>query len=631
MSDPRYWGFLPEEKMASFLRMAEREGCRAAVEKYTDGYIQEYALDERRADFKALLPLTSESVVLDLGSGWGPVAISLARSCREVVGTDIALDNLRFIAIRARQEGIENISLVQIDLLDEGNLPFSDASFDIVLLNGVLEWVGDIAQGPSPTECQLACLREVKRVLRPGGALYIGIENRFGYPLLLGAPDGHSKLRFGTVLPRLLASLYSRLVRGKDYRTYTYSYDGYRSLLKKGGFEEVSIFWPIPSYREPRFIVPLEDGRLAEFFFRRILPTYPLSWKRRLAAKLAGPLFRLGIGKYLVSSYSIVAFAKPAGQIRNRLPLSAIKLSGRAGRSGITSLLLFSERASEPAYFLKIAWGKPWGERLAEEFRTLSAIQAALAGTGLEGSIPRPLALLSAGGQTFLLETALRGEALVSHIKDLPAGALKDHRARFERCLGWLASFHRRMAVEEVAFDPAIVSERLSRYLRLIDPGFPWGRQIGLLAEELRGEPLPLTLRHGDFSPQNILVNGHALGVSDWEEARRSPFPLTDAVNFITGYSLSLHRCGDDLGERFRALLLTPGPYLDLVQESLKTYLREMGVASRFLDLAFPSFFMRAALDAHSQGARPGYFPPWPALLEMYMASYSREGGRWLR
>ena len=68
-------------------------------------------------------------------------------------------------------------------------LPFPDDFFDLVVCNGVLEWIGVINDTVEPREAQIAFLQEVKRVLSRRGCLYVGIENRFGLPFFLGALD----------------------------------------------------------------------------------------------------------------------------------------------------------------------------------------------------------------------------------------------------------------------------------------------------------------------------------------------------------------------------------------------------------------------------------------------------------
>jgi ubiquinone/menaquinone biosynthesis C-methylase UbiE len=68
---------------------------------------------------------------------------------------------------RAEQRGVSNVVPTQGDATD---LPYEDDSIDAVVLTGVLGEIPDRA----------AALREIERVLRPGGRLVVG--ELFGDP-----------------------------------------------------------------------------------------------------------------------------------------------------------------------------------------------------------------------------------------------------------------------------------------------------------------------------------------------------------------------------------------------------------------------------------------------------------------
>lgn len=76
-------------------------------------------------------------------------------------------------------------------------LPFADGRFDAVISNHVIEHVGDTAD-------QIEHLREIRRVLKPGGAAYLAVPNRW----MLTEP--HYQLKFLSWLPRRWRSAYLR-------------------------------------------------------------------------------------------------------------------------------------------------------------------------------------------------------------------------------------------------------------------------------------------------------------------------------------------------------------------------------------------------------------------------------------
>ncbi|HSJ51381.1 MAG TPA: class I SAM-dependent methyltransferase, partial [Actinomycetota bacterium] len=99
------------------------------------------------------------SWVLDVASGTGLVARELARKNLRVVGLDQSPAMVRRAAAAVRARGLEE--RVKLALGQAQALPFADEAFDAVTFTYLLRYVDD----PGAT------LRELARVLRPGGVL----------------------------------------------------------------------------------------------------------------------------------------------------------------------------------------------------------------------------------------------------------------------------------------------------------------------------------------------------------------------------------------------------------------------------------------------------------------------------
>ena len=263
----------------------------------------EYVISEARADFRYLLPVDSRSTVLDIGSGWGSITTAFARQADSVIAVDTNLDNLQFVTIRAQQEGLDNVVALQADA---HSLPVRECTCDVALMVGVLEWVAGGHATGSPFDLQKRALQRVHSALRPGGCLYLAIENRFSFKYWVGFKEPHTGLRFVSLLPYGLADRYSLLSRGSGYREITYSYPGLRTLLQSVGFGEVRFYFPVPGYQNFRMLLNLEQRRTTFFALGRLRahPRYKAVY--RLAAR-ATHLLPLAPVRLLWPSFCVVA------------------------------------------------------------------------------------------------------------------------------------------------------------------------------------------------------------------------------------------------------------------------------------------------------------------------------------
>ncbi len=252
--------------------LAEQTTWQEAIDAYADtigSYTLKYIKDESRADWSVILPLSPESTVLDIGSGWGNIALSLSRWCGRVYCCDVSMTNLRLLRVRIRDRGLENVKIFQYEPNSFLRLPLPDSSVNVSLLNGVLEWMGAAEIDASPYRVQLEALKEVHRVLKNRGALYIGIENRYSTSTLRGQRI-HGELPFVGLFPRVISNSISKLIRGKPHRTYIYSIRGFRKLLRRAGFEKIDFYLPYPSYHHPNYLIPLDPPWAKRFWIDQL-------------------------------------------------------------------------------------------------------------------------------------------------------------------------------------------------------------------------------------------------------------------------------------------------------------------------------------------------------------------------
>ncbi|MBN1631908.1 MAG: methyltransferase domain-containing protein [Thermoleophilia bacterium] len=147
------------------------------------------------------LCLRPDSTVLEVGSGPGYFSVEVARALPRgrLVLVDIQQEMLVMARQRVESAGLTNVEYLQGEAV---SLPLGDASVDVAFLVGVL---GEV---PAPS----AALRELRRVLRPGGMLSL-TERELGNPHPIAAQDLVSMAEAaGFHTPRIQGKWLSRTV-----------------------------------------------------------------------------------------------------------------------------------------------------------------------------------------------------------------------------------------------------------------------------------------------------------------------------------------------------------------------------------------------------------------------------------
>ncbi len=120
-------------------------------------------------DFVDGFPRSACARALDIGCGTGHATIALARRGYLVCAVDAVPEMVETTRRAVSAEGLQ--SAVWCVRGDINRLPFVDHCFRLVMAIGVLPWL-------SSTE---AAMREMCRVLEPGGHIIITIDNRWGF------------------------------------------------------------------------------------------------------------------------------------------------------------------------------------------------------------------------------------------------------------------------------------------------------------------------------------------------------------------------------------------------------------------------------------------------------------------
>ena len=257
----------PKEVRA--IEIAKSAGWRSALQNLYDPSMVKYATDPARLQFLEVLPVSKETVALEIGVGFGQFTGALASRVRWLDTFEVRLVNAIFTKIRCEQETVENVGFACGG--DDCRLPFASESYDAVFLNLVLEWCASGNREAPETTGQHRLLSEILRVLKPGGFLQLNTKNRFAYRLLLGGRDEHThNLRFGSALPRPLLKLALGVTGKGPPPGHLHSYGALFRFLQNVGFSSIESFWAVPEMRFPEHLVQTSPEAIRQLRNQRI-------------------------------------------------------------------------------------------------------------------------------------------------------------------------------------------------------------------------------------------------------------------------------------------------------------------------------------------------------------------------
>ncbi len=579
----RYWKDVLREELSVSNRGAE-------VFSFLD--------DLNRANWHLLLDIPKQAVVLDIGAGMGTISHSLSRYYDTIHAIETVPERLEFSRIRFNQEGCQNIKLARANLL---NLPFAENSFDLVVMNGVLEWVGMPENGMRPDELQLEALRKIRKILKPGGYLYIGIENRVGYNFFLGRLD-HTNLKYTSLLPRPLANLYTNVRLKKPYRAYTYSLGGYRRLLSQAGYSRTTFYSPIPGYNRPNLIFELKKQSI-DYFVEKYVAA-PLT-RRKLFYAFAKVLSELRLFQYFSPDY--LCFAQLNAEPRSSKVLRHIKQNASKWQIDETvadKLWLFTQNNSGSLGFHVCSGNtailhvkvKPEDDvALEREVENYAAVNKLLP-EELRKTIPGFMDIATLNGCKILVQQTLPGKRL-----DEILGLLRHPDSPKEQALlfgyldmakDWLIQFHKAIRRQTVdATEHAFDKEKFLQQIHLLygenEPNMRERAQktVSTIIEELGAQTFQTIPQHGDYCASNLLVTKQQINVVDWENFGETTVPLFDLLHLVTTTGIAfLKSKNSDGSKEFNQLYFDRNKISNYSRAIVNDYCAEFGIDTRYVN-----------------------------------------------
>lgn len=191
-----------------------------------------YHLSPVRQNIVDWYPMEKDAEVLEVGAGCGAVTGALCRKAKQV--TCIELSRRRSLINASRNREFDNLEIV----VGNFNDIVLDKKFDYITLIGVLEYARYYTDSPDPFA---DFLRNIRKMLKPGGKLLIAIENKYGLKYWAGAREDHTGLFFDGI----------QGYHGTESKVRTFSKKELERMLDAAGYQKCGFYYPFPDYKFP--------------------------------------------------------------------------------------------------------------------------------------------------------------------------------------------------------------------------------------------------------------------------------------------------------------------------------------------------------------------------------------------
>jgi hypothetical protein len=507
-----------------------------------------------------LMPPTAGRRLLCFDCLDGFTMLLLAETARELTVIHDREEKLAELVDMARQAGVSRVSFALLG--PQGELPDVAGSFDGVIVQDPLNRVLVARKTALDAVCAAAAAR-----LSPGGFLYLGFRNRYGYSRL-------RRSRAGADVTRLLS------VRGT------------LQAVRRHG---LTMTRPNPLLLEASRVLEMIPESGYRSFQNPFLATERL---RRIVLR--------GLGaRYLAPAYGVVAFRGapspswldrfiaepwiqelcPGARLRRHLVLNMGKVvlslaSSVKGHAGLIAVIApddsaVARRHAEAAVLQDLshlpehlAHTVPtlFGERRFEEARVFLLRE-------FEGT------------------TVDRESPLLPELTQLATS--------------WLIAFQEATRVETAISEETWPLLFGGLFQEAVGRNPPLRTELTLLEPEVRravmGRALPAVWMHGDYKLENIvfdLEHHRLLGVIDWELSRRRALPLLDLL-YLLLYNRVIRAGGDDVADL--VALVVEGGWTAAEQAILSEY------NAHFAGVAQVGLALLAMFFVHHIGVRCNY------------------------
>ena len=458
---------------------------------------------------------------LVLNSEIGNICEKLSKIFEQVFSVE--QDEQKLSIQKTRFNEIKNVSLVRADFLV---LPFPKEYFDLIIYNGI-----DFQSKDKVVKC----FKEINRVLKPSGCFCVGAINKFGLKILHGkSVDSFNEM-------------------------YTDSYNGYISIFNDLKFK-VKSYWTVGTFRRPYFIGNMDDGILLHWVYSNIGKILAINLKSRI---ITWGLKKLGItlNKILIKLFApSFLFYCYKDNVPNGFEEMVFKKTG-------FRYILQQIRFNKVSFILFDNFGTPKKKLLCKRTNY-----------DLTENISRI---------SYPPKSKFSEEKLV--IADWAEGKTMDvqnvHEVRL--VINWLINFQIKTSNE--FYNSEMINNEIKAVRKNLDKdkslkSLPFQKWLIDYSNYISKMKIRNATVHGDFNPNNILVNmnNSLVTVIDWEKFYENGNPFYDLTKLIY-HILTPNSRVDEFMRNIRNIEEIPS--LVIIKEILTKYFRDQEEKAHQVDL----------------------------------------------
>lgn len=194
-----------------------------------------YHLSPMRQNILEWYDFKDNAECLEIGAGCGAITGVLSRKVSHVDCVD--LSERRCLINAYRNSKCSNVTIYVANF---NNIKM-EKRYDYITLIGVLEYAAYYTNTNNPF---VDFLKNIKKLLKPGGKVLIAIENKYGLKYWNGRTEDHT----GTYFEGIAG--YGKT----DSKVRTFSKNKLMDLISEAGYKNMHFFYPVPDYKFPKQI-----------------------------------------------------------------------------------------------------------------------------------------------------------------------------------------------------------------------------------------------------------------------------------------------------------------------------------------------------------------------------------------